>query len=312
MCINKRWITNPHNGRHYYVNCGHCVDCRQDKANAQFERLLSHYENSDYFSLFITLTYANDFVPYTYASDLCKSVVKVYRANNVRYRWHKLIIEPGEHVIEEFEPDFSFYKHWSVGCFDEIHSLEAQSDKNKIGIALSSDFSKFKKRLQVNLKRYYGLQVSQSNFSYYRVSEYGPTTFRPHFHAILSFPKSWSKYYQQIKRAIIKSWPFCDYARWEKGCEIAINPLSYTSQYAVTPSDLPDYLTVRRICPKHSFSRGFGLNRKEFTRDGIFYALERRDFSYRRQFYDEKKAQNSLLRLFTVFPVYQRLMQFGW
>ena len=306
MCINKRWITNPHNGKHYFVNCGHCVDCRTDKASAQFERLLSHYENSDYFSLFVTLTYANEFVPYTYLSDLCKPVIKVYRANKVRYRWHKLILEPGECVIEEFEPDAFFYKHWSKGTFDEIHSLEGQPDCNKIGIALSSDFSKFKKRFQVNLKRYYGLQISQLNFSYYRVSEYGPTTFRPHFHTILSFPKSWSKYYQQIKRAIIKSWPYCDYARWEKGCEIAINPLSYTSQYAVTPSDLPDYLTARRICPKHSFSRGFGFNRKEFTRDGIFRALERRDFRYYRQFFDEKKGQLVHIERSIPFYVYSR------
>lgn len=295
MCTNSRWIRNKYNGKYYFLPCGHCIECELDKQRKNFERIQNHYEGKEYFSLFVLLTYSNAYVPYIRLSEINDDIINVWRDNAIRKRYNpKTGITNVEchnmtHLIDFFSYNSSFI---NKGMNDDITGLRTftnSDDPDKIAVCTSCDFTRFIDRFKVTLKRYYKLDTSNGNISYYRISEYGPTTFRPHFHVLFSFPKSWANMYTQIRRAIVASWPYCD---WNKSLQklkddpiqIALFPASYVSKYAVRPTDYPSYLTESKLAAKHSFSRGFGFGNKQFSFTSICEKIRQGDFRYSRQY----------------------------
>ena len=86
MCLYQRYIKNPYTGKDVYVKCGHCNACLQEKAARRTSRIRNNV-CSGQTALFVTLTYANMFVPYVRRSDL-KSFefsVPVYRDASIKY-----------------------------------------------------------------------------------------------------------------------------------------------------------------------------------------------------------------------------------
>lgn len=295
MCTNSRWIKNKYNGKYYFLPCGHCIECEQNKQRKNFERIQNHFEDSEYFTLFVLLTYSNAYVPYIRLSEINDEKLTIWRDNSVRLRYvpkkgiTKLEVSNVPYVVQEF-PYNTFFA--LKGKYDDITGLRTyvnSDDPDKIAVCTSYDFTRFMDRFKVTLKRYYKLDPSHGNVSYYRISEYGPTTFRPHFHVLFSFPKSWANYYAQIRRAIISCWPYCDWAKSlqklkDDPIQVALFPASYVSKYAVRPTDYPSFLTESKISAKHSFSRGYGFGNQQFVSTSILEKIRRGDFRYSRQY----------------------------
>ena len=63
MCTNTRLIRNAYTGKAVRVSCGKCEACRQQKAALRANRIRNH-SRFGYVSLFVTLTYSNDYLPY--------------------------------------------------------------------------------------------------------------------------------------------------------------------------------------------------------------------------------------------------------
>ena len=188
MCIYQRYIRNPYNGKYFFAKCGKCPACLQEKASKRTSRIRNHYRSGQT-ALFITLTYANIFVPYVRRSDLMRFDfnVPVYRDASTRknrigkqYKFIKTIKRQTK-VIANIDYENSINFPTADNKVREVMRLPhiKHGPKDKIGVILYSDLQRFYKRLRVILQRKY--QIFDS-FSYFGCSEYGPSTCRPHFH----------------------------------------------------------------------------------------------------------------------------------
>lgn len=286
MCTHKKKIINKYTGKSLYVDCGHCHTCQQKKADSHLSRILNFERDQNYFRIFVTLNYCNEALPYIDLNDSCNtsSELHVYRLCRIRYHHPKghasrRVVTPGPYHLGVVP--VSEYNR-KEGVNSDITGCRKPTRfplNSAVGVLWTPDFSLFIRKLRQYLKYNYKLDVNGQLY-YYKIGEYGPTTFRPHFHAILYFPFEWSKYYVQIRRAIVASWPFASSRQISENIGIASSGQRYVSQYCVRPSEYPPFLSLRKICQKPSFTRGYGYNEKYFSSSKIKASIERRDFSY--------------------------------
>lgn len=287
MCINVKRITNKYTGKELYVPCGHCIECQQRKASRHMTRIYNHEYERQFFSIFLTLDYSNQCLPYVDFSspENNHNTFCVYRDCQVRWRGRrgkssKREVKVGRFKIGEFVASPSDCRYHYNDNYDGLNVPIKFIHKRAVSVLWSKDFKSFIDRFRKNLFRHYGLKCTNENFSYYKVGEYGPTTHRAHFHAKLYFPKSWAQFFPQIKRAIVSAWPFCCRRQADKGVEIAKAGQRYLSQYCVRPTEYPDFLKIRKISQKPSFSIGFGFNQNLFSPYQIQEQVSRRDFRF--------------------------------
>lgn len=116
------------------------------------------------------------------------------------------------------------------------------------------DVQNFFKRFRRRFEECYGDE--EKKFSYFLVSEYGPTTYRPHYHAILfNVPKlSYVPNVQDFKitEEIYKIWGN-GFIKLDKCNESRI---AYCTKYMSCVTEIPDYLPK----PFRLISKGIGIN----------------------------------------------------
>lgn len=113
------------------------------------------------------------------------------------------------------------------------------------------DFQLFMKRVRKECEEKY-----HSKIRYFMVGEYGPTTFRPHYHCLMFFDKviPFLGLYDLIDN------------NWQLGYHVIDKPTSerfnYCAKYCIVPSDLPDF--YKQYPPYMRCSKGIG---KQFITD---------------------------------------------
>ena len=283
MCVNQRWIVNKYNGKDFYVKCGHCEACLQEKAVKRATRIRNQVPISGQMCLFVTLTYAPDSVPWVFKADLENRLehVNIFRSSLKRYVRYKKDYSVKCKTydcyslldVQDF-PDYSHFKKWKTQIKPLVES-QRESSEDRIGIIYYPDLQKFLARLRINLYRYYNVDKTYS-IKYFGCAEYGKTTFRPHFHILLFFDK---KLYAQLRKAIFKSWPYADKNRLNRGIEIARDPAGYVSSYVNCGADFPSIL-AQNFPQKHSYSKGFGLALRDFQLRQILEKIQRGNLTY--------------------------------
>ena len=277
MCNHKQKIYNPYLRQHLYVDCGHCPACEQLKANRRSNKIRCHAP-SNTIPYFITLTYSNDYIPYFDLNLIHQMMVgniedheptpfpvPVFRDKSVRFYKNKRIIQSSPQIITSFlmSPSETDNMYFNFNFLQKKHNGKPIDIFGKVGVIYNKDFSNFIKRLRINLSRA-GLN---NNLSYFRCSEYGPTTQRPHFHSVIWLDKSLSL--DQVKYFVCKSWSFEDKDQLLKNIEIAVSPSSYISTYVNSFSNFNPIF--KNIFPaKTSHSKGFGLSPIDFSLPKIY------------------------------------------
>lgn len=270
MCTYGRWITNKYSGDRFFVKCGHCKSCLQEKAASRSSRIRNEYR-SDMDVIFGTLTYDRLSCPYILQSDVDNKVseLNVYRAYSTKWNFNK----------------GSFLTTWKPEVLSTIHVPEdyyfgsgscawLKKQPHHIGVCLFKDYQDFCKRLRINLHRYCNYD---GKFKLYGCCEYGPKTQRPHFHFLLFVEKG---LYQKFRFAYIKSWPFSRRTRFAKSFQqITDDPAGYVSSYVNSGNKLSPFLA--NVFPqKYSSSKFFGHGRDSFQLDKILQKLSTGDMSY--------------------------------
>lgn len=278
MCTNKRLIKNPYTGKDLYVDCGKCPACQQAKADKRTARIRLHQASQlDKICLFVTLTYSNEFIPYIRKSELKllgedSPFVSIYRDKIVKYLRVSGSYDVAPCVLPGGELEQKYVDLSSL--IVPQHNLYNCEDTDKIGVIYYKDYQDFYKRLNINLKRHYGIN---EKFSFFVVGEYGSRHFRPHFHFLLWCKPEQS---QAIRHCIAESWKFCDSNRMQASVEIAKNAASYVSSYVSKSADLPLLFCDGAFKQVHHYSQNFGVLHEQFSPSAILEKVHRGSLTY--------------------------------
>ena len=264
-CQNPRTVVNKYTHEPVLVSCGQCPSCVLRRSGIQ-TNLLTSYSMQFRFVYFITLTYADRFLPTLQVeivencSDDIADVSCVPDLNdldacdNNRYLFGfrsvprtaslRLKNSTVERTFKDPEVRFS-YPMYPKDLLAILNKVKYPIS-NRIPYICNRDLDLFLKRL----RSYY---PDDEKLRYYAVSEYGPRTFRPHWHLLL-FSNS-ERFSQTVLENVSKAWSYgrCD-ASLSRGFAAP-----YVASYVNSFVALPDFYTQmpKVVRPKSFHSIGF-------------------------------------------------------
>lgn len=263
-CQNPRTVVNKYTHESVVVPCGVCPSCILRRSGIQ-TNLLTTYSAQFRYVYFVTLTYAPRFLPTlavsvieTCTDDIADvscvpNINDLDPCDNNRYLFGfrsvprsasiKLKNSTVERTFKDPEVRFSYpmYPKEFLSILDKIKHYAP----NRIPYICNRDLDLFLKRL----RSYYPYE----KLRYYAVSEYGPTSYRPHWHLLL-FSNS-EQFSKTILENVSKAWSYgrCD-ATLSRGFA-APYVASYVNSFVALPSfytEMPRFLR-----PKSFHSIGF-------------------------------------------------------
>lgn len=263
-CQNPRTVVNKYTQEPVAVSCGCCPSCILRRSGIQ-TNLLTTYSAQFRYVYFVTLTYAPCFLPTLEASiietctddiadvscvpdindlDPCDDNRYLFGFRSVpRSSSVKLKNSTVERTFKDPEVRFSY--PMKPKEFLSILGKINHDVPNRIPYVCNRDLDLFLKRL----RSYYPYE----KLRYYAVSEYGPTSYRPHWHLLL-FSNS-EQFSETVLENVSKAWSYgrCD-ASLSRGFA-APYVASYVNSFVALPSfytEMPRFLR-----PKSFHSIGF-------------------------------------------------------
>lgn len=263
-CQHPRTVVNKYTHESVVVSCGHCPSCILRRSAVQ-TNLLTTYSAQFRYIYFVTLTYAPRFLPTLEVSvvETCTDDIadvscvpniddldagdpntylfgfrSIPRSSSVKVKNSTV-----ERTFKDPEVRFSYPMKPK-----ELLSILGKINHNvpnRIPYVCNRDLDLFLKRL----RSYY----PDEKLRYYAVSEYGPTSFRPHWHLLL-FSNS-DRFSQTVCENVSKAWSYgrCD-ASLSRGFAAP-----YVASYVNSFVALPDFYTQmpKVVRPKSFHSIGF-------------------------------------------------------
>lgn len=263
-CQNPRTVVNKYTHEPVVVSCGSCPSCILRRSGIQ-TNLLTSYSAQFRYVYFVTLTYAPRFLPTLEVSivetctDDIADVSCVPDINNLdvgdlntylfgfrsvpRSASVRLKTSTVERVFKD--PEVKFTYPMKPKELLSILGKIKHDVPNRIPYICNRDLDLFLKRL----RSYY----PDEKLRYYAVSEYGPTSFRPHWHLLL-FSNS-ERFSETVLENVSKAWSYgrCD-ASLSRGFAAP-----YVASYLNSFVALPDFYTQmpKLVRPKSFHSIGF-------------------------------------------------------
>lgn len=263
-CQNPRTVVNKYTHESVVVPCGSCPSCILRRSGIQ-TNLLTSYSAQFRYVYFVTLTYAPCFLPTLEVSVIetctddtadvsCFPDINELDAGDPntylfgfrsvpRSASVKVKNSTVERVFKDPEVRFS-YPMKSKELLSILGKIN-HNVPNRIPYVCNRDLDLFLKRL----RSYY----PDEKLRYYAVSEYGPTSYRPHWHLLL-FSNS-ERFSETVCENVSKAWSYgrCD-ASLSRGFAAP-----YVASYVNSFVSLPDFYTQmpKMVRPKSFHSIGF-------------------------------------------------------
>lgn len=264
-CRRPRVVQNR-SGRLVSVSCGRCRECMARKSARNTVDCIQDTSEHTY-TFFITLTYNDVNVP--------TLMLKPFEQDNEHFikfidltkrRIHpknkKSKFRKSSTYGKEF---FRIKKSFKDKLFQKFYRRSHKKSKYfkakpfpYFAVLSKEDLQKFFKRLRFSLRKDFDAEIR-----YFACGEYGPDTFRPHYHIILSFDEY--KLLTVLEDYVSKCWQYgridCEPARTRNGVA------SYAASYCNGSANLPSFLNHKSICPfvVHSSQMG-NLSNKEICK----------------------------------------------
>lgn len=263
-CQHPRTVVNKYTHESVVVSCGHCPSCVLRRSSVQ-TTLLTTYSAQFRYVYFVTLTYAPCFLPTLEVSivetctddaadvpcfpdinDLDTGDPNTYLFGFRSVPRSASVKVKSSTVERTFkDPEIRFTYPMKPKELLSILDKVKHNVPNRIPYICNRDLDLFLKRL----RSYY----SDEKLRYYAVSEYGPTSFRPHWHLLL-FSNS-ERFSKTICENVSKAWSYgrCD-ASLSRGFAAP-----YVASYVNSFVALPDFYTQmpKVVRPKSFHSIGF-------------------------------------------------------
>lgn len=226
-CLNPVKIVNQHNYEPLVVGCGKCAACRLQKSSLR--TLKCKLESQTHrWSYFITLTFAPNFIP--------RMNVMIDDSTGWQQKKKFIFYDDAGTILAEH-----YY------CLSDYSELLKKVKMDAIPYLDKRLAQLFMKRLRKHLSKY-----TDERIRYYLVGEYGPRTFRPHFHILLWFDR------EQTAESLYK----CVHKSWKLG-RIDIQKCrgeasSYVAGYLNSTMHLPSILKTSQTMPFAVHSQHLG------------------------------------------------------
>lgn len=265
------------------VPCGYCPDCATRKAN-RANALCQSAASSHPFVFKVDLSYNEIYVP---KMKLIECVSKTHRRYikcvDITKRPLKTKGKHGDYS-KRF-PTYGKVIHYINSYFDDPLFQEFYSKSEAIPPENSPRYRFFKPLPRYTLRyayfkdvrdfikrlRFYLAYEDIEGISYYAASEYGPQTFRPHFH--LELFGNDPRLFEKLEGCVSKAWQYgtyvCEPADSKGGCS------NYVSSYINSFTHLPVFLRGENVRPRSSHSIRLGASLSSFVRDYIYEDVSR-------------------------------------
>lgn len=189
MCINPITIKDPSNPRRSYtVPCGHCMECKRKYQSGWSIRLNEHLKSVGYKAVFFTLTYADECIPKNYLVNGTLYRTPSDYAYDKGSSYTGLDDLTGE-VIDFSNKsiiDYNSLSNEGLALFYQDQTLQVNRENpdriykfNSVRIKDVQDWLKRGRRT------YHYHNKKAPKIKYFISSEYGPHTFRPHYHGVM-------------------------------------------------------------------------------------------------------------------------------
>lgn len=263
-CQHPRTVTNKYTHESVAVSCGRCPSCILRRSAIQ-TNLLTTYSSQFRYVYFVTLTYAPRFLPTLQVSviETCTddvadvpcfpSIDELDAGDSNTYLFgfrsvpRTASVKVKNSTVERTFKDPKVKFTYPMKPKELLSILEKikHNVPYRIPYVCNRDLDLFLKRL----RSYY----PDEKLRYYAVSEYGPTSFRPHWHLLL-FSNS-KRFSQTVCENVPKAWSYgC--------CDVSLSrgfAASYVASYVNSFVALPDFYTQmpKVVRPKSFHSIGF-------------------------------------------------------
>lgn len=282
-------------GVHYY-RCGKCLSCLHAK-QSMWSRKLVHQIESSASTLFITLHYDNHNLPYAVYDTSTRDILCISRTK------YQKRLKSFERI---YDYDLSYDIKKALDSVSEsaplphfvrsrLGSVVNFDDSPRLNICLKPDVQDFIKRLRSLLSRLPEVSNLDYSFSYFVCSEYGPKTFRPHYHGLLFFNDK--RVAQVVKDGLcFKAWGKTDICSYEKEpmCKFvtrASGAASYVSKYITIGSELPSCFGSTVFRPFYLFSKKTPIGSSAFKVDDIPDMVDSHSVLSHHEFIDKRTSE---------------------
>lgn len=291
-CISPKLIYNKNTHEEMFVSCGECAACVNQAANKQAMRVKDEILSHRY-AYFFTLTYNNEFLPrFECISD--KNGYPQFR--------------PIGRCEFEFDScPLNYVKSqdgWlRFGDDTFLPPIQGEDGSLQYGVCCKRDVQNFMKRLRKLIDNDNNINEDGKKIRYYISSEYGPQTFRPHYHGILFFDDAYLS--TKIAAYIVQAWsvrvrvaggrnrfevrPFADIqltSSYIKKCDE--NTAFYVARYVAGNFDLPPILAERSSKPFHLSSKSPVIGSYHKDRREVLDAIAIGAYRQGREVFNEK------------------------
>lgn len=272
-CRNTVKVT--HGKRVYYVPCGKCPDCINRKSIRYTQQCVDE-SNSHRYTYFFTLTYNEANVPkvvltnsLSFDSDKV-STIRGYVCTP-RLMTPNLPARAFENQMYELR-DANIYE-------DKFKQFINKTKIEKYDIQVPTLRFVYKKDIQNFIKRlrFHACKLYDAEIRYFICSEYGPQTYRPHYHGLLFFDEP--QLVENIENLILKSWKF-GYVSNPSFANIASGCANYVASYCNSVAHLPRYLSLKHVKPFVVHSTYFGGKRNKIFRDYVYEDVKRANSTF--------------------------------
>lgn len=243
-CLSPKRIYNKYTDETLYVPCRKCFRCR-DTYSSTWSRRIENECKQHRYSLFVTLTYDNDHIPL----------------------FQPLIMKDGTHPVWYSNRSSESGKFLSDSV---CRALPPQKMEDEVCFAYpcKKDVQDWFKRLRSAID--YQLNKNKTDefrLRYFIASEYGPRTFRPHYHAILWYDSE--ELQRHIGRLICETWQ-----NGNTNFSLVNNSAAqYVAKYVNGDTRLPSFLRTEftstfHLASKHPYI-GYCSSDEEALRENV-------------------------------------------
>lgn len=277
-CLKPVRVLNKYTNEVLYVPCGHCYSCIKNKANRDTSlaiNMASHFR----YCYFVFLSYTDEFLPYMemYKSSPVDDTRNIYSFRSVNRNMRitrkcgaDRVIDDREFIVtHSMTPDeYQDIVVKSHGRYNFARKSVVYPDfsrcDNRVPYCNMADCQLFLKRLRFHISKKYNEKIC-----YYAVSEYGPRTYRPHWHLLLFFNSP--QLTEVISQYVSSSWSYGN-----TSCSLSRGgSASYVASYVNSSVCLPSlYVQYKEIRPRSAHSKGFSVN-NVFPSQASVYDIEK-------------------------------------